>query len=77
MVIGKGEEVGSKPAGGRAVNDFSGLVGGGLSVSTDTRFTWGRERLGRERADGFDPDLVERESRGRRPVGPACKTWPA
>jgi hypothetical protein len=56
--VGKGREVGSKPAGGRAVGDFSGLVGGSLYGSTGARVPWGRERLGRERADGFDPDSV-------------------
>jgi hypothetical protein len=60
------------PAGERAVGGFSGLLGGGLSVSADARVLWGRERLGQERADGFDPNSVGRESRNRKPVRPAC-----
>jgi hypothetical protein len=74
--VGKGREVGSKQA-GRAVGGFSGLVGVGLSGSAGARVPQGRERLGREQADGFDPDSVRRESRGRKPVGPTCKTRPA
>jgi hypothetical protein len=81
--LGKAERSGRSqrgdavPADGRAIDDFSWLVGGGLSGLTGTRVPRGRERLDRERADGFDPDSVGRESCGRKPVGPACKTRPA
>jgi hypothetical protein len=64
-------------AGRRVVGGFSGLVGGDLSGSAGARVPRGRECLDRERADGFDPDSVRRESRGRKPVGPTCKTRPA
>jgi hypothetical protein len=74
---GRSKRGGAVPAGGRAVGDFSGLVGVGLSGSAGARVPQGRERLGREQADGFDPDSVRRESRGRKPVGPTCKTRPA
>jgi hypothetical protein len=71
---GRSQRGGAVPASERAVGGFSGLVGGGLSGSTGARVPRGRERLGRERADVFDPDSVGRESRGRKPVGPRCKT---
>jgi hypothetical protein len=74
---GQSQRGGAMPASGRAVGGFSGLVGGDLSGSAGARVPRGRERLSRERADGFDPDSVRRESRSRKPVGPAYQTWPA
>jgi hypothetical protein len=74
---GQSQRGGAVPADGRAIDDFSWLVGDGLSGSTDARVPRGRENLDQERADGFDPDSVGRESCGRKPVGPACKTRPA
>jgi hypothetical protein len=75
--LGRSQRGSAVPVGGRVVSDFSGLVGGGLSGSAGARVPRGRERLSLERADGFDPDSFGRESRGRKPVGPTCKTQPA
>jgi hypothetical protein len=75
--LGRSQRDGAMPAGGRAVSGFSGLVDSGLSGSAGARVPRGRERLGRERVDGFDPDSIRRESHGRKPMGPAYKTRPA